>query len=405
MKVFKDKSITDVPYFKASGMHVGLRRKGRKDMCVIYSEKKAIAAAVFTTNKVIAAPLVLNKENIKNENTQAIIINSGYANSCNGSQGFEDAKAMGIKAANCLGLKPEEVLIASTGRIGVQLPMDIIIPGIEKACSKISYDGASDAAEAILTTDTFTKKQFIEVMIGGKKVCLSAIGKGSGMVNPKMGTILGFIVTNVNITKEMLTKALHDSTEDSYNMISVDGDTSTNDMAVILSNQTAGNKLIAEENDDYREFKKALDFVNIELSKLIAKDGEGCTKLIQIKVNNAPTKHDARICAKSVISSSLVKTAMFGGDANWGRIMCSMGYSGAEFDPQNVNITFENNMGIIKVVQRGIGVDFDKEDVKVMLSQEYVNIIIDLNDGDFSTTAWGCDLTYDYVKMNGNYRT
>lgn len=405
MKVFKDKSITDVPYFKASGMHVGLRRKGRKDMCVIYSEKKAIAAAVFTTNKVIAAPLVLNKENIKNENTQAIVINSGYANSCNGKQGFIDAKAMGVKAANCLGLKPEEILIASTGRIGVQLPMDIIIPGIEKACSEISYDGSDDAAEAILTTDTFTKKQFVEVMIGGKKVCISAIGKGSGMVNPKMGTILGFIVTNVNITKEMLTKALRGSTEDSYNMISVDGDTSTNDMAVILSNKTAGNELITEENEDYREFKKALDFVNTELSKLIAKDGEGCTKLIEIRVNNAPTKHDARICAKSVISSSLVKTAMFGGDANWGRIMCSMGYSGAEFDPQNVNITFENNMGIIKVVESGIGVDFDKEDVKVMLSQEYVNIIIDLNDGDFSTTAWGCDLTYDYVKMNGNYRT
>ena len=404
MKVYDNKCITDVPYFKASGIHVGLRRKGRKDMCVIYSEKKAIAAAVFTTNKVIAAPLVLNKKNIKNENTQAIVINSGYANACNGKKGLDDAKAMGVKAAMCLGLKPEEVLIASTGRIGVALPMDIIIPGIQKACSKISYDGANDAAEAILTTDTFTKKQFVEVMIGGKKVCLGAIGKGSGMVNPMMGTILGFIVTNVNITKELLTKAMRDSTVDTFNMISVDGDTSTNDMAVIMSNKTAGNEIITEENDDYFKFKQALDFLNTQLSKLIAKDGEGATKLIEINVNNAATKNDARVCAKSVISSSLVKTAMFGEDANWGRIMCSLGYSGAQFDPANVDITFKNDSKIINIVQNGIGVVFNKEDVKEMLSQEYVNIIINLNDGDFCTTAWGCDLTYDYVKMNGNYR-
>lgn len=404
MKVNNHKTITDVPFFKASGIHTGLRRKGRKDMCVIYSEKKAVAAAVFTTNKVKAAPLIVNMENIKSENTQAIVVNSGYANACTGPKGIEDAIKMGEITAKCVGIKPSEVLVASTGRIGVQLPMDIILPGIEKACSKLSHQGGNDASEAILTTDTFTKNIFVEIEIDGKQVYVAGIGKGSGMVNPNMGTILGFIVSNVNISKTILTKALKDSTVNTYNMISVDGDTSTNDMAVVMANCTAGNTLIEEENDAYIKFKDALDYVNTELSKLIAKDGEGATKLIEINLNNARTMQDARICAKSVISSSLVKSAIFGGDANWGRIMCSIGYSGAEFDPKNVDIIFKNHIGEVQVVQSGMGILFNKEIVKEILEQEYVNIIINLKDGNYSTTAWGCDLTYDYIKINGMYR-
>ena len=405
MKILNNKTITDVPYFKASGIHVGLRRKQRKDLCVIYSEKKAVAAATFTTNKVKAAPIVVNMEHIKSGNTQAIVVNSGYANSCTGSRGIEDAYKMGEVAAKCLGLSREEVLIASTGRIGIQLPMDTIAKGIEQGCHALSYDGGRDAAEAILTTDTFTKSIFVELTIDDKKVCIAGIAKGSGMVHPNMGTILGFIVTDINISKEMLTKALKDSVVDSYNMISVDGDTSTNDMAVVLANCTAGNAIIDKDNKNYREFKKALDFINKELSKSIAKDGEGATKLIEINLYNARTKEDARICAKSVISSSLVKSAIFGGDANWGRIICSLGYSGAEFDPSNVDIIFMNEVGEVQVVKNGEGTLFNKEVAKQVLDHQYVNINIDLNDGEYDAVAWGCDLTYDYVKINGNYRT
>lgn len=405
MKIINNKTITDVPYFKASGIHVGLRRKGRKDLCVIYSEKKAVAAATFTTNKVKAAPILVNMQHISSSNTQAIIVNSGYANSCTGSKGIEDAYKMGEVAAACLGLSKEEVLIASTGRIGVQLPMDIIVKGIEKGCGALSYDGGKDAAEAILTTDTFTKSIFVELIIDNKKVCIGGIAKGSGMVHPNMGTILGFIVTDINISKKMLTKALKSSVVDSYNMISVDGDTSTNDMVAVLANCTAGNSIIDGENKNYEKFKEALDFINKELSKTIAKDGEGATKLIEINLHNARTKADARICAKSVISSSLVKSAIFGGDANWGRIICSLGYSGAEFDPSNIDIIFKNNIGKVQVVKDGQGALFNKELAKEILDNQYVNIIIDLKDGNYNAVAWGCDLTYDYVKINGKYRT
>ncbi|KGK81267.1 arginine biosynthesis protein ArgJ [Clostridium sp. HMP27] len=404
MKVIYNKTITDVPHIKATGLHIGLRKNEKKDLCIIYSEKKSVAAAVFTKNKVKAAPLLVNMNHINSNNTQAIVINSGYANACTGASGVEDAYEMGRVTANCLGLSPEEVLIASTGRIGIPLPMDKIIPGIKAGCTKLSYDGGKEAEEAIMTTDTFTKSIFVELEIDGELICIGGIAKGSGMVHPDMGTILSFIATNVNISKLMLTKALKESVVDSYNMISVDGDTSTNDMAVVLSNCTAGNKVIDEKNDEYFKFKEAFDFVNKELSKMIAKDGEGATKLIEINLNNARTMEDARICAKSVISSSLVKSAFFGSDANWGRIMCSLGYSGAEFDPQNVDITFKNNINTIKIVEKGSGTIFNKELVEKILKEDYINIIIDLNDGIYNSIAWGCDLTYDYVKINGYYR-
>ncbi|MDW8802521.1 bifunctional glutamate N-acetyltransferase/amino-acid acetyltransferase ArgJ [Clostridium sp. A1-XYC3] len=405
VEVINNKTITDVPYFKASGIHIGLRKKEKKDLCVIYSEKKAVAAGVFTKNKVKAAPVIVDMNHIGSRNTQAIVVNSGYANSCTGSKGIEDAYEMARVTADCLGLKPEEVLVASTGRIGVSLPMDKVIPGIRCGCSELSYSGGKDAEEAILTTDTFTKSIFVELNIDNRKVYIGGIAKGSGMVHPNMGTILGFIASNINITKEMLTKALKDSVTDSYNMISVDGDTSTNDMAIVLANCTAGNNLIDQENSQYYKFKEALDFVNKELSKMIAKDGEGATKLIEISLKGARSKEDARICAKSVISSSLVKSAFFGSDANWGRIMCSLGYSGADFTPQKVDIVFKNNSGAIMVVNKGAAAIFNKQLVEEILKQDYVNILIDLNDGIHDAVAWGCDLTYDYVKINGYYWT
>lgn len=404
MEILEDKTITDVPYFKAAGIHCGLRRKEKKDLCVIYSEKKSIAAAAFTQNIIKAAPIILNMEHINSANTQAIVVNSGYANSCTGDRGLNDAKTMAKIAANCLNIKTEEVLVSSTGRIGVALPMNIVIPGIKEACDKLSYNGGIDAATAILTTDTFEKKLTIKIEIDNKPILLSAIAKGSGMVHPDMGTILSFIVTDANISKEILNKALKDSIKDSYNMISVDGDTSTNDMVVILANGTANNVPIEKEDDNYVVFKEALDFLNKELSKMIAKDGEGATKLLEVTLHNARTLEDAKACAKSIICSNLVKSAIFGGDANWGRIMCSIGYSKAQFDPYNVDIFFKNSIGEIQVVQLGYGIPFNKTLAHEILSQEYVNIYVDLHDGNYNATAWGCDLTYDYIKINGAYR-
>jgi glutamate N-acetyltransferase/amino-acid N-acetyltransferase len=404
LKILKNKTITDVPYFKASGIHCGLRKKEKKDLCVIFSEKKSVAAATFTQNTVKAAPVVLNMEHIKSKNTQAIVVNSGYANACTGAKGIENAKEMAEITAKALNIKTEEVLVSSTGRIGIPIPMEIAIPGIKKACNELSYSGGDDAANAILTTDTFEKKLTISFELDGKEILLSAIAKGSGMVHPNMGTILSFIVTNTNISKEMLTKALKESVQSSYNMISVDGDTSTNDMAIILANGTAGNTLITTEDETYYLFKEALDFLNVELSKAIAKDGEGATKLVEISLLNAKTLQDARVSAKSVICSNLVKSALFGRDANWGRIMCSLGYSGAEFNPCKVNIFFKNEIGTVQVVQRGHGLSFNKDLAEEILKQDYVNICIDLQDGNFNADAWGCDLTYDYVKINGAYR-
>ena len=404
MKILENKTITDVPYFKAIGIHCGVKKK-RKDLCIIYSEKKAVAAGTFTTNKVKAAPVILNIENIKSCNTQAIVVNSGNANACTGDEGLNNAYTMATTAADCLGLSPKEVLIGSTGIIGVPLPMDIIIPGIKKACDSLSYTGGESAAEAIMTTDTFTKKITVEIEIDGKNVLISGISKGSGMIHPNMATMLSFVVSDVNISKEMLSKALKDSVEDSYNMISVDGDTSTNDMVIAMANGSAQNSLIDNENSDFIKFKEALDFVNKELSKMIAMDGEGATKLIEVSLYNAKTVKDAKSCAKSVISSSLVKSAFFGSDANWGRILCALGYSDGEFSPEKIDISFKNNVGVVQLVKNGKGLCFNEELAKDILDQKNINITIDLKDGEHSATAWGCDLTYDYVKINGAYRS
>lgn len=395
-----------VPGFKAAGIYCGIKKnKAKKDLSVIYSEKKAVSAATFTTNKVKAAPVQINMENIKNDNTQAVVINSGNANACTGKAGFEDAQSMIGTTAKALDLSPSEVLVASTGIIGVPMPMDKIIPGIKEAVSELSHDGFDNASKGILTTDSSTKTVSIELTIDNKPIIISGMAKGSGMIHPNMATMLGFILTNASITKEMLQKALSDSISNSFNMISVDGDTSTNDMVIILANGESNNKVIDIDDDNYTKFKKALDIVNVELAKMIAKDGEGATKLIEVVLSGGKTEKDAKLCAKSIITSNLVKSAFFGSDANWGRILCAIGYSGGDFNPENVKIFFESKKGKIQMVESGIGLPFDEALAKQILLADYVKILVDLNDGEYCAKAWGCDLSYDYVKINGSYRT
>jgi len=405
MKILEGKSLTDVPGFKAAGISSGIKKSEKKDLCIIYSETPCTAAATFTTNKVKAAPLLVNVKHLQSDAIHAVVVNSGNANACTGSQGLKDAETMAEVTASQLGIAPESVLVGSTGIIGVPLPMDVVTNGIKTACGQLSFDGGHDAAKAIMTTDTFPKKITVEFTIKGRTIFISGIAKGSGMIHPNMATMLSFLVTNANIEKTILSAALKNSVEDSYNMISVDGDTSTNDMVVVLANGTAENPVIDQENDDYILFKEALDYVNKQLSKMIAKDGEGATKLIEVTVLHGQTLQDAKLCAKSVTSSSLVKSAFFGSDANWGRIMCSLGYSAGNFDPEKVDIAFENSTGHIDLVKDGISVLFCEEQAKKILSEDTIKVIIDLKDGDYNATAWGCDLTYDYVKINGSYRT
>lgn len=406
MKVLEDKDISNVPGFEVIGVSCGLKKRNKKDLCIIHSKTKAVSAGTFTRNKVKAAPVILNMEHIKFQNTQAIVVNSANANACTGAQGLEDAYEMASITASFLNLKPKEVLVSSTGLIGVSLPMDKIGNGISKACESLYLNDAKSANEAILTTDTFTKSVFVEFVLDNKIVSISGIAKGSGMIHPNMGTMLSFIATDVNISKEILTMALKESVEKTYNMVSVDGDTSTNDMAIVLANGEAKNSIISNNySKEYKIFKEALDYVNTTLAKLIAKDGEGATKLIEIHTKNAKTYEDAKLIAKSIISSSLVKTALFGSDANWGRILCAIGYSQGTFNSSKIDISFKNKLGHINIVKNGVGTNFSEEYVKAILEQDYVNIIINLNDGDFSATAWGCDLTYGYVKINGDYRS
>lgn len=405
MKIIKDKIITDVPHFKASGVSSGIKKNEKKDLCVIYSEKESIAAAVFTTNKVKAAPVLLNMEHIQSENIRAIVANSGNANACTGKQGQKDAKTMAELTASLLGIAPDSVLVASTGVIGALLPMNCVEAGIKKACENLSYDGGIDAANAIMTTDTFAKSVTIETEIGDKKILLSGIAKGSGMIHPNMATTLSFLVTDANITKTMLQDALNESIKKTFNMVSVDGDTSTNDMQIILANAAAGNKLIESKDESFNTFKEALDLLNTELAKLIARDGEGATKLIECNVINAVSDSDACILSKSVIGSNLTKAAFFGNDANWGRILCALGYSGGNFSPDKVDIFFESKAGCIQLVTDGEPLQFCEKTASAIMTEEYVKIKVDLKEGSFSATAWGCDLTYDYVKINGSYRS
>lgn len=405
MKVLNKHFIEGVKGFKAAGIAAGLKKSGKKDLAVIYSEKKAVSAGVFTTNKVKAACVTLNMENIKNESTRAIIVNSGHANACTGDKGLKDALNITEMVAKEFNISPKEVLTASTGVIGVPIPMDIMESGIKEICPLVSSEGGADAAEAIMTTDTKSKEVSVEITIGGKNVTISGAAKGSGMIKPNMATMLSFVMTDANISKEMLTKAVKDSANLSYNMISVDGDTSTNDMLLCLANGAAENKIIDEENEDYKIFKEAFDYVNTELAKKMARDGEGATKLIEAKVINACSLDTAKKCAMAVVSSNLVKAAMFGADPNWGRVLCAIGYSGGDFDPNKVDLSFKSPAGEISVFEKGENLDFDENKASEILKEESIVVCINLNDGNYSAKAWGCDLTYKYVEINGEYRT
>ncbi|NLK21482.1 MAG: bifunctional ornithine acetyltransferase/N-acetylglutamate synthase [Epulopiscium sp.] len=402
-----DGGVTSPKGFKAAGNYIGVKKK-RKDLSIVYSELPAKGAATFTTNVVKAAPVIWNQRIINSKgNIQAIVVNSGNANACTGEQGMIDTNSMAQTTANCLNLKKEEVLVASTGVIGVPLPMDIIHPGIEKTVTMLasSREASMEAAEAIMTTDTFSKEIAVTFSLGDKIVTIAGMAKGSGMIHPNMATMLSFITMDLNISGELLQKALSESIVDSYNMISVDGDTSTNDMVLVLANGAAGNDIIDKENREYEIFKKVFNYVNTYLAQQIVRDGEGAGKFLEVSVKGAKTKEDARILSKSIITSNLVKTAFFGEDANWGRILCAMGYSGVKFDTGKVTIQFVSEGGDITLIKEGIPLKFNEELAFEILHEKDIKIIAFLGEGNQEATAWGCDLSYEYVRINGDYRT
>ncbi|MBP6125047.1 MAG: bifunctional glutamate N-acetyltransferase/amino-acid acetyltransferase ArgJ [Leptotrichiaceae bacterium] len=406
MKKIENGTITNVKGIKATGISAGLKNSGKKDLALIYSEGKAVCAGVFTKNLAKAAPILIDMEHIKNENTQAIVVNSGNANSCTGEKGLINAKKMAEIVAKKFELKTEEVLVQSTGIIGVQLNMDKIENGIDKAMQSLDETGGLDAATAIMTTDTFVKQICYEFEIDGRKVTIAGMAKGSGMIHPNMATMLSFTITDVNIEKSLLQKMFLEVADNTFNMISVDGDTSTNDMACVLANGLSENEKIVNENSKgYNEFRKALYKVNEELAKLIAKDGEGATKLIEVSVIGAKTLKDAKKVSKSVVTSSLFKAAVFGGDPNWGRILCAVGYSEAEIMIDKVSIYLKGGDIKVQVAKNGMAIEFDEIKAANTLKNEKVEIIIELNDGEFNATAWGCDLSYDYVRINAEYHT
>ncbi|MBO8169433.1 MAG: bifunctional glutamate N-acetyltransferase/amino-acid acetyltransferase ArgJ [Thermoanaerobacteraceae bacterium] len=396
--------ITAVSGFKAAGVAAGIK-KTKKDVALVFSEYPAKAAAVYTKNKVKAAPLLVNIQNLTEGEARAIVVNSGNANACTGEQGLKDAWEMVALTARLLGLKSHQVIVASTGVIGVNLPMDRVRQGIKSCVERLSEHGGTDAAEAIMTTDTYPKEYAVAAELGGKKVVVGGMAKGSGMINPNMATMLGFLATDVNISKKMLDLALAQVVNETFNMITVDGDTSTNDMVAVLATGTANNPVIEEMNDDYEKFVALLKHVAAYLAREIARDGEGATKLLTIRVTNAYTLHDARQAALAVANSNLVKTAFFGEDANWGRIFTAVGYSGAEFDPGKVDIWLESNAGKEQVLRKGTGLAFDEDRAAAILAEKEITVWIDLNVGDKDATAWTCDFSYDYVKINADYRT
>ena len=408
IKIDENLTVTSPIGFKASGIHCGLKKDLlKKDLALIYSDVVANSCGVYTKNKVKGAPLTVTKQHLINQKAQAIIINSGNANTCNGDNGLLKAKKMTKLCAKALNIKSEDVLVASTGVIGVPLNIDSIKDGIPQLVDTLSsnIEGARNASIAIMTTDTIEKQAGIELEIGGKKVTLAAMAKGSGMIHPNMATMLSFITSDISISSDLLNEALKESVNISYNRISVDGDSSTNDMVLIMANGLASNKIITEKNADYNLFLKALKTLNIHISKKIAKDGEGATKLIECTVKNANSINDAEILSKSVINSSLVKSAIFGSDANWGRILCALGYSGIDFTPEKVDVFFKSKVGEILVCQNGSSVNFNENKAKEILLQDEINILIDMKLASSEATTWGCDLTYDYVKINGYYRS
>ena len=391
--------------FKANGVHCGIRKnRSKRDLALIVSEKKASAAAVYTTNLVKGAPLIVTKKHISDGYAQAVICNSGNANTCN-ANGIEIAEGMSEILAKETSLNANDIVVASTGVIGQPLSLEPIESGIKPLVEGLSEKGGKFAAEAIMTTDTIKKEVAVSFTVDGKQCKIGGIAKGSGMIHPNMATMLVFITTDIAITPQMLQKALSSDIRRTFNMVSVDGDTSTNDMVVVLANGMAGNKEIASEGEDFNEFMKALNTVTVYLCKLLAGDGEGATKLLECKVDGAKDEKTAQTVAKSVICSSLLKAAMFGADANWGRVLCAIGYSGAEVEVDKIDVSFRSSKGEIEVCKSGAGVDFSEEKAKEILLERDIEILVSLNDGEYNSTAWGCDLTYDYVKINGDYRT
>ena len=401
--------VTTAIGYKAAGLRAGVKpNKTNKDMAMILSDVPAVSAGVFTRNVVKAAPVLVDRETVNTyETARAIVVNSGNANACTGAQGLANVKATMEEAAKALSIKAEEVLVCSTGVIGQQLPLEVILKGCNMLPEALSDDteGGEDAAEAILTTDTCKKQAAVTLEFDGKTVTIGAMCKGSGMIHPNMGTMLGFITTDAAITKELLQKALSEITEDTFNMVSVDGDTSTNDTVLVLANGMAGNELIAEEDENYEAFKEALAYICESLSKQIAGDGEGCTRLFEVTAYGAASKEAAKVLAKSVVTSSLTKAAVFGKDANWGRIICAMGYSGVTFDPEKVDIILESEDNTLQLVKDGIATDYSEELATKILSANPVRCKVNVHDGEFEATAWGCDLTYEYVSINADYRS
>ncbi len=390
--------------FTASGVHCGIRKnKTKRDLALIYSEVPASAAAVYTTNLVKGAPLLVTKKHLADGKAQAVICNSGNANTCN-ANGVEIAEKMSELLAGALPVKAEDVVVASTGVIGQPLDIAPIAAGIPMLVKGLGAH-SDEACEGIMTTDTKLKEIAVSFELGGRECRIGGICKGSGMIRPNMATMLVFITTDCAISSEMLHKALSEDIANTFNMVSIDGDTSTNDMVAVLANGLAGNPEISREGEDFAVFMKALNTVTVYLCRSIAGDGEGATKLLECSVTGAANEQTAKTVAKSVVCSSLTKAAMFGADANWGRVLCAIGYSGAAVDVNRIDVRFKSKAGEILVCENGAGVDFSEEKAKQILLESEIDILIDLKSGDASSTAWGCDLTYDYVKINGDYRT
>ena len=400
--------VTAAKGFQAASTAAGIKYQGRTDMAMVYSEKPCVAAGTFTTNIVKAAPVKWDQEIVyKHPTAQVIICNSGIANACTGEEGFSYCRATAKAAAETLKVDENSVLVASTGVIGMQLPIEKLSDGVKAMAPKLqgTLEAGNEAAKAIMTTDTREKEVAVQIEIGGKTVTIGGMCKGSGMIHPNMCTMLGFVTTDVCITKQLLQEALSQDVKDTYNMVSVDGDTSTNDTVLLLANGMAENPEISEKNEDYQKFCEALNHINTTLAKKIAGDGEGATALFEVKIIGAESKEQAVTLSKSVVTSSLTKAAIYGHDANWGRILCAMGYSGAQFDPEKVDLYFESKAGKIQIIEYGVAVDYSEEEAAKILSEDAVTAIADIKMGDCSATAWGCDLTYDYVKINADYRS
>ena len=391
--------------FRANGVHCGIRKnKTKRDLSLIVSEKRASAACVYTTNLVKGAPIIVTKSHVADGYAQAIVCNSGNANTCN-ADGVEIAEAMCALVEKNTGIAASDVVVASTGVIGQPISVETMAEGMPALAAGLSEENGNLAAQGIMTTDTVAKEIAFSFDLGGAECHIGAIGKGVGMINPNMATMLIFVTTDAAISPAMLQKALSADVKDTFNMVSVDGDTSTNDMVCVLANGLAGNPEITETGKDFNAFRRALNKVTTYLCRCIAKDGEGATKLLECKVTGAKTKNAAKLVAKSVIKSSLFKAAMFGADANWGRVLCAVGYSGADVDVSKVDVSFKSRFGRIDVCKNGSGIEFSEEEAKKVLGADEIQILIELNDKSGKATAWGCDLTYDYVKINGDYRT